>query len=65
MRVELPKKGNWRLQRTEHGVALSEDAPQRGLRILITEPPSIAYQMVPNIPNQKVAPLGAIFKFVY
>ena len=61
----MPKYGNWRLQLAEHGVALSEDAPWDGLRILITKQPSVAYQMVPNIPNQKVAPLGTIFKFVY
>jgi hypothetical protein len=64
MQVEVPKLGNCPLQGAEHGVALSEDAPQHGLRILPPEPPGVVYKIVPDIPNPKTAPLRAIFKFV-
>eukprot|EP00966_Prymnesium_polylepis_P111718 2584494-Prymnesium_polylepis.1 len=54
-RVERPKYGNWRLQGAEHAVPVGEsiDAPQNGPRVLPPEPPSVAYQMMPNVPTPK------------
>ena len=54
--VELPKNGNWRLQRAEHGVAPSGDALWGGLKILTPEPPSVSYECSAAGTNQKTAP---------
>ena len=45
VRVELPKNGNWRLQRAEHCVAGSERAPWDGLSVLPLEPLSRERQL--------------------
>eukprot|EP00966_Prymnesium_polylepis_P136703 3158673-Prymnesium_polylepis.1 len=60
-RVELPKLGNWRLQRAERCVALSGYAPWDGLRILAKLAPenhrASQYRSVATMmPNQKTAP---------
>jgi hypothetical protein len=65
VRVELPKNGNWRLRRVEHGVALSEDAPWDGLRILITEPPSVSYGCIATGTNLKTTPFAPSFKLLH
>ena len=55
-RVELPKNGNWRLQRAEHCVAGSERAPWDGLSVLPLEPLSVSYGCSATGPNQKTTP---------
>jgi hypothetical protein len=61
----VPKNGNWRLRRSEHGVALSEDALWDGLRILITEPPSVSYGCSAMGTNQKTTPFAPSFKLLH